>query len=733
LKKETFIKLLIVSGVSLLIILLTQNILFTIAPIEDFELSQIDERFQRRGPIDIKDSADVIIVEITDQTFKGIPPPYNSWPFPRNLFAKAVKNLTDAGAKVIGIDIVMSTPDKFSNLNDSLFVQTIKNTKNLILGGKIEFTTSTLSPGTSFEVTRKEENFSNIFYKADSSIGIVNVLSDNDGVVRRYLPFRLSQQDKRVPTFGFAILNRYFDLPVTNTVKIEKNIFRFGGIEIPKFDNISLLINFYGGDKAFPRFNFLDIIDDKEFKSTEELDYGEDVNTWDDPEFGLVNSGAFKDKIVLIGSTMPEDKDIVPISFSTGNRQGENLIYGVEAHAHLIQCVLNKDFLSRLSLIPQLLLVIILTLFVFFVSSKIKSIKTKYSYLLEIINVLIVILLFMAIRFSTFYLFENFRIIFTTLGSYSAVLLGYFSSTAYHFVVERKQKTQIKGMFSQYLNSDVVNELISDPDKLKLGGEKRMLTILFSDIAGFSTFSEKQSPEELINFLNTYLSDMTDSVFLNKGTLDKYLGDSVMAFWGAPVAVENHAELACRAALEMQKRLTVLQNKWMKEDNKLFFTRIGINSGNVIVGNIGGRQRFDYTVIGDNVNLASRLEGVNKEYGTRVILSDTAYELVKSKFFFRELDLITVKGRMTPLSIYELIAENKDELRENELESLNFFSQGLNCYKKMKFSEAAENFRQALELNKSDHPSMIFLQRASIFMTNPPPENWDGVFVMKSK
>ncbi|MHC1737430.1 MAG: CHASE2 domain-containing protein [Ignavibacteriaceae bacterium] len=732
-KKETFIKLLIVSGVSLLIILLTQNVLFTIGPFEDFELSQIDERFRRRGAIDIKDSADVVIVEITDATFKGIPPPYNSWPFPRNLFSKLVKNLTEAGAKTIGIDVLMSTPDKFSPLNDSLFVQTLKSTGNVVLGGKIEFTTAQVTPGTSTEVIPDEENFGNIFYKADGSIGIVNVLSDNDGVVRRYLPFRLDRQDKRVPTFGFALLNKYYNLPVQTTAKIEKGIFRLGNTEIPKFDNISLLINFYGGDKAFPRFNFLDIIDDKEFKTAEEVDYEEDVNTWDDPEFGLLHSGVFKDKIVLFGSTMPEDKDIVPISFSAGERQGENMIYGVEAHAHLIQCVINNDFITRLSLIPEILLVIFITFLVFFASSRIKSVKTKYSYLLEIVNVLMVVLLFMAIRFGTFYFFENHKILFTTLGSYSAVLLGYFASTAYHFVVERKQKTQIKGMFSQYLNSDVVNELISDPDKLKLGGEQRELTILFSDIAGFSSFSETKSPEELVNFLNSYLSDMTESVFMNKGTLDKYLGDSVMAFWGAPVPVGNHAELACRTALEMQRRLAMLQGNWKSEDKKLFFTRIGINSGRVIVGNIGGKQRFDYTVIGDNVNLASRLEGVNKEYGTRITVSDSTYELVKTKFFFRELDLIVVKGRVTPLSIYELIAERSDELPSNVIESLSFFSEGLKYYREMKFGEAAENFRKALEFNNDDQPSMIFLQRSRIFIDNPPPADWDGVFVMTRK
>jgi len=733
LKKETFIKLLIASGVSLLILILTQNIFFRITPFEEFELKQIDERFKNRGPIDIKDSADVIIVEITEQTFKGIPSPYNSWPFPRNLFAKVVRNLTDAGAKAIGIDIVMSTPDKFEEKNDSIFISTIKSTGNVVLGGKIDFTTNRLTPGTSFEVTSEEVDFGNLFYRADSSIGIVNVLSDNDGVVRRYLPFRLDQKGRRIPTFSFALLNKYFNLPTDNTAKINKSTFRLAEIEIPKYDNISMLINFYGGDKSFPRYNFLDIIDDSEFKTTEELDYEEDINTWDDPEFGLLYSNAFKDKIVLIGSTMPEDKDIVPISFSTGDRQGENLIYGVEVHAHQIQCVINRDFITRLSKINEVLVVFLLVFFVFFLSSRIKSVKTKHGYLFEIINVLIIVALFVAVRFSTFYFFENHKLIFTTLGSYSAILLGYFSSTAYHFIVERKQKTQIKGMFSQYLNSDVVNELISDPAKLKLGGQQQHLTVLFSDIAGFSSFSEKQSPENLILFLNSYLSEMTESVFVNRGTLDKYLGDSVMAFWGAPVALENHAEYACKSALEMQKRLLTLQQNWDLTDKKLFFTRIGINTGDVIVGNIGGKQRFDYTVIGDNVNLASRLEGVNKEYGTRIIVSDSTYSLVKDKFLFREIDSIIVKGRVTPLSIYELYSESKDNISENILLSLDKFQSGLKLYREMNFNEAIEIFKAALELNPDDQPSSVFLSRSQMYAVNPPPADWDGVFVMTRK
>lgn len=737
LKNDIFKKLLIIAGVSFLIIFFSQNIFFNIKAVDNFELNQIDERFQFRGSKKLNDTSDIIILEINDITYKGIPAPYNSWPFPRNFFAKVIRNLTAAGVKAIGIDIVMSSADKYNTINDSLFALALRDCKNVVLGGKVDFQISEIQSNngnsSSYELQNKDDNYGNIFFDVDSSIGIVNVVSDNDGVVRRYLPFRINQGGERIPTFGFQILNKFYGKSNKYTITNDKLYFHYNSKRIPKFDKASFLIDFWGGDKYFPRFNFLDVLDDSEFKTSEEIDYEEDINVWDDSSFGIKNSGIFKNKIVLIGSTLPEDKDIIPISFSRGEKKGDNLIYGIELHGHLIHSVIKDNYLYNIPIVFSILSIIFLTAFVFAISSKLKGYKVKYSFLLEIFNILLIILLFALVRYISLSLFANNNIIISTLGLYSAILFGYFSSTAYHFIIEKKQKTAIKGMFSQYLSGAVVEQLISDPSKLKLGGEKKELTVLFSDIAEFSTFSESQKPEDLIHFLNDYLTEMTGEVFINKGTLDKYLGDSVMAFWGAPLEIEEHSYYACKTAISMQKKLKSLQGKWGKNNQDLFFTRIGINTGDVIVGNIGGEQRFDYTVIGDNVNLASRLEGVNKMYGTKIIISESTYEKVKVSFICRELDSIRVKGRMKPLKIYELIDIADATIDKSWFNVIESFEEGLNYYRNRDFDKAITDFKRILLFAPNDIPSKLFIERCEFFLTNPPTNNWDGVFTMQSK
>ncbi len=313
-----------------------------------------------------------------------------------------------------------------------------------------------------------------------------------------------------------------------------------------------------------------------------------------------------------------------------------------------------------------------------------------------------------------------------------SIIFGYVGSTVYHFITERKQKGVIKGMFSQYVNSTIVDDLIAHPDSLQLGGRRQNLTIFFSDIAGFSTFSENKEPEELISLLNEYLSEMTQCVFEQRGTLDKYVGDAVMAFWGAPIPFENHAYYGCKCALEMQARLVILREKWGREGQPLISARMGLNSGDMVVGNVGGTQRFDYTVMGDNVNLASRLEGANKQYGTYIMVSESTYEAVKEQFFFRALDFLVVKGKTKPIKVYELVAYQKSDIKQNELAAIEKYLDGLNLYTEGNFTAAIEQFSSALLLNPNDGPSQTYIKRCEYLVQNPPTE-WDGVFHMTTK
>lgn len=743
--KNILIESVIAFSTAILVILVTHEDLFPIKPLRELELKFLDSRFLERGEIDIKDSAQVIIVEINQDTYDGLPDEHRGWPWPRFLYSKLINNLNAAGVKAIGIDILMSNPDQYNPLNDSLLMQAIRRTGNVVVAAKIDiereaiaqqmeqYSISSSDKGGGL-IVKQKENYGNIFYDADKSIGIVQIASDADGVHRRYRPYSYSMVNNQyIPSFGFAILNKYFGLPPDAKAESEGDHFLLAGMKIPKFDPGSMLINFYGKSRSFPYYSFLDIVDDKYFQTQAEREYETDLNSWDDPDFGYLNSGVFKDKIVLVGSSMPEDKDILPVSMAAGKREGDNTLYGVEVHATAIQNIIRGDFIEKQSSTSEIITIFILTVFIFMISSFVKKVKVKHGIIIEFANLLITVVSVIIIYKLSFYMFIEHNFVLAIVSPVMAVVLGYFSSTAYHFIKERRQNVVIRGMFSQYVSSALVNELIANPDKLRLGGEKKNLSILFSDIAGFTTFSEGKEPEVLVSFMNEFLHEMTDLVLSNNGTLDKYLGDAIMAFWGAPIPLDNHAFLACKTALEMENRLNELRDEWVAKGEKPLSIRIGINSGDVVVGNIGGLERFDYTVMGDVVNLASRLEGANKAYKTCIMIGENTYEDVKDQVIVRELDRIQVKGKTISTKVFELLGMVGDEKAQRKYDSFELYYEGLSEYKNRNFVEASKLFINALEKNENDYPSQVYLDRCEFYIKAPPPADWDGVFIMKTK
>jgi adenylate cyclase len=300
------------------------------------------------------------------------------------------------------------------------------------------------------------------------------------------------------------------------------------------------------------------------------------------------------------------------------------------------------------------------------------------------------------------------------------------------FAGEEENRQFIQGAFSKYLSQDVIDQIIANPDALKLGGESCTITTFFSDIRGFSSISERLSPEGLVHLLNEYLSEMTDTIMRNRGTIDKYEGDAIMAFWGAPLSFPEHPYLACLSALEMQKLLARMRSAWQLEGRPELHVRMGINSGHAVAGNMGSRTRMNYTVMGDSVNLASRLEGANKVYGTCTMVSGNTRDSVKDRFRFRELDTIRVVGKNEPITVYELVdlAGKVPEPREEVLEK---YEQGLALYKERRWKEALVGFVRALKLDMEDAPSKLYYRRCRAFMKTPPPETWDGVSNLSSK
>jgi adenylate cyclase len=288
-------------------------------------------------------------------------------------------------------------------------------------------------------------------------------------------------------------------------------------------------------------------------------------------------------------------------------------------------------------------------------------------------------------------------------------------------------------MFQKYIDASVVERLIENPSLLKLGGEEREITMLFADIEGFTRMAELLGPQNTVGLLNTYLSEMTNIIIEEGGTLDKYIGDAIMAFWGAPLDDPQHPVHACAAALRMQKRLEGLHAKWIRFGKPVVNQRIGVNSGKAVVGNMGAEAKFNYTAVGDAVNLASRLEGVNKEYGTRLLMSEFTYRRVSDAVLSREMDLVIVVGKTEPVRIYELIAMADEVQNDATKKFLDYYHAGLEAYKKRAWKSAVEQFQQGLLIRRDDIVSNIYIQRSMMFIDSPPPENWNGVFVMTKK
>ncbi|MER3446904.1 MAG: hypothetical protein C4291_08715 [Candidatus Dadabacteria bacterium] len=295
-----------------------------------------------------------------------------------------------------------------------------------------------------------------------------------------------------------------------------------------------------------------------------------------------------------------------------------------------------------------------------------------------------------------------------------------------------KEREFIKNTFERYVSKTVASEIIKNPEMVRLGGTKKELTVMFSDIGGFTALSETLTPEEAVRHLNEYFEGISSAILEFDGTLNQFQGDAVVAFWGAPIPQENHAALACLSALRCREFLKSLQEKWMAHGIPERTFRFGISTGEMVVGNIGSSSRFEYTVIGDEVNLASRLEGANKIYGTQILILEKTYELANEKIVGRELDIIRVVGKSQPVRIYELVSE-KGKSDDRGIGILEKFQLGINLYRERKWKESTEYFQKILDLDPNDKPSQEYLRRCKEYENSPPPPDWQGVFELKSK
>ncbi|MBD3226360.1 MAG: CHASE2 domain-containing protein [Caldithrix sp.] len=659
---------------------------------------------------------DIIIVDIDARSIQKLGK-FSQWP--RQYHTKVVEFLSDAGAMAIGLDILYDR-DTWRPEQDVEFVNAVQQAGNVYNAVYFAMADSDnfryvmpeepeafkarehyyRLPNVKMRHFREEERFESDFYEllnASRGCGHVNFKPDVDGVVRSIHLFSRFN-NHLYPSLGFRI---FMDLIQVDSVSFDVgkhlNLLRDEQIisQIPVDKNGDMLINYAGRFKTFRYISFYDVLKAKERNL--------------DPRY-------FKNKIVLVGTSLPGLFDLRSVPFMQA-------FPGVEIHANILNTLLKQDFIKALKNHETFIML--------------AGIGIIFGIIISLISPLLSVILtfvFAAghIMLSLFLFLQN-NLWIATVSPVLTIVITLTLVYLYRYVTEERNKRFIRSTFSHFVTKSVVDELLANPDKIKLGGEKKNCTVLFSDVAGFTSISEKLQPEDLVTLLNEYLTEMTNTVFEFDGMLDKYEGDAIMAVFGAPVERGNHAFNACAAALGMQKRLVKLRQRWAKEGKPELAARIGINTGPMVVGNMGSENRFDYTAMGDAVNLGARLEPANKEYGTLIMIGNQTYEQAKESIVVRPLDLLRVKGREEPERVYELIALSNETLSDVQEKIVELFTRGFENYLKKNWDWAENYFRQILDLKADDQPSKVYLQRCREFKENPPAENWDGVYSMTYK
>ena len=749
--------------------------------VQRLELATLDTRFRYRPRRFAHPDPRIVVVDI-DQRAQEV---LGRWPFSRTNFAQALDVLHDNGAKVAGFDITFSKPDQsaapiralWNELQarekrgesvdpklssevlrlaatydaDKQFAASIQRFGPVILGNYFLFTdadlrgieASTLDayanqiaffaypPAHPLHMeSQKQEKLRmlDIFATADllpqgaeanldqltgglngdfSWTGFFNAPPDADGIVRRatlLLPYGRTKNPDEWDIYSSLDLltaRAFFGAPAQdmNIIYGPQGIIeiRFGQALLLHPDGRGqMMINYQGPAGTFTHYSIVDVLQKK------------------------FAPGAFQGKIVLIGATATGIGDL------RGTPYGGTDYPGVEIHANVIDNILNQRFL-------------------------------KYGFRQALADVLLIIFfgiplgIWMALVSPRWMWFGVGLLLPLIAGNYWAFLHGWWLNllvpsvtlsanvlavSLYRSLFEEKEKRRVRSAFGQYLSPEVIRRLLVNPRLVE--PKKTDITVMFSDIRGFTTISEKLDAQDLALFLNQYLSDTTGLVFEHQGTLDKYIGDAVMAFWGAPFEEPGHATRACNTALKMMERVREMQKKWEAESKPHLDIGIGLNTGVASVGNMGSALRYGYTALGDTVNLSSRLEGLNKDYGTHILVNETTHTAANgSGFVFRELDLIRVKGKLEPVTIYELIGRTGENSVYGTAEEvclrLELFHQARDFYRQRRWEEAQRAFQSILDKWPDDGPSRTYWKRCQDYLFDEPPAGWDGVFTMTHK
>ncbi len=725
--------------------------------LKDIELKTLDVRFVLRGA---REPDQRIVIVTIDQKSQDV---LGRWPFSRTHFAKAIDHLREAGARVIAFDANFPQPDQNSALQS---LQEVSRSYKDLPGGrrdpKFEIQLGTMIQGadTDKEFTSALSRAANANPPTDVILGYFFLSKEETSRqdlerVKDFLNYLSFQTYPRVyhPEFGTSFHGLDYpslspNLPIFSdyaknfgyfnvvpdpdgTVRRVPVVARFEGSYYPSLD-VAAALAFSGLtlDKAdiffspdgLERIDFGKEIIPTDLDGYVQIDYHGRAKTYPyypiaDVVQGKVSPAAFRDKLVLIGPTAIGIGDMAVTPFQQSDYPG------VEVHANLIDNILNGQFIRR-GFSEKAIDVFFVLLFSLGAGTLLSVVSPTRA-----TAVLVIFLGFFL--WLSYDLFANHRIWIAVFLPVATLITNYAAIISYRFFFEEREKKRVRGVFQQYLAPSLINQLLEHKELLQLGGEEKELTVMFSDIRGFTTLSEGLAPTKLVGLLNEYLSEMTDIVFRNWGTLDKYIGDAIMAFWNAPYPQPDHAERACIAALQMIAALKKLRAGWAAEGRPQIDIGVGINSGRALIGNMGSKHRFNYTIMGDTVNLASRLEGLNKEFATHLIISEFTYEQVRNKVVARELDFIRVKGKMKPVKIFELLGPAEASASYQDLTTR--FATALEAYREGRWEKAIDLLGELRKDYPDDGPSRIFLDRCREYLAEPPRGAWDGVYVMETK
>ncbi len=670
----------------------------------------------RRDPA----STPVAVIAIDEETYQT--PPFKGSPTLTwtTEVGRVLNAVIDGGAKVVGFDIVFPTSIEQSEIPfgddllggrmrgfDRAFLRSLAtgaSAGKVVLGEILSGDRSIRpSPGQRIAVGQQK------------NIRPLNIYSDPDEVVRR-IPLTFQGDGKRVPSMALELASRALNVEPTLA---EDGSVTLAGYLIPSAVPNTLTLNFEGGANDVQTFSFADLHACVERNNTDFF------------------HREFAGKLVIFGALLDsEDRKITSKRFATGldgsraprcalppapptaGQFKRSSIAGVYIHATAVHNLMARDAIVE----PGGLLATIIAIVFAALAALAARVLAPGAAALVYFGMVAVWTCFATLAFTRSLALPLSEAFLAGLAAMAAIV-------AYRLVVADKGERLLRKSFALYLAPQVIEKMLSSNKLPELGGETRDVTVFFSDLAGFSSISEKMTPAELVRFMNEYLSAMTDIIESKGGYIDKYIGDSIVAVFGAPADDSDHASNAARAALGCRARLDELNQGSAAFRGYKVAHRMGLNSGEALVGNIGSRRRFNYSVMSDAVNVASRLEGANKYYGTTIAASEMTVALTGSAFTWRELDAIRVQGRSGPVKIYELLAVAGQETAQ-QVASAAVYAEGLAHWRRREFDAAAKCFARVADVDK---PSALFLSRANAFVSHPPGPDWNPVTTLEGK